>query len=103
MRTFEIKSSMESHISHCVAEHFGSRPKAYSKDRIETYLKLEEYKQNGINILDIILKSLNKNEVYVYNEKEVSFAMFDKDTNLLPMRSTKNPVPIVLDKIVHIS
>lgn len=103
MSTCEIKSSMESHISHCVAEHFGSRPKAYSKDNIETYLKLEEYKQNGINILDIVLKCINKNEDYIYNEKEVSFAMFDKDPNLLPVRSTKNPVSILLDKIAHIS
>lgn len=101
MSTCDIKSSMESHISHCVAEHFGSRPKAYSKDRIETYLKLEEYKQNGINILDIILKSLNKSEDYVYNEKEVSFAMFDRDTNLLPTCSTKNPISIILNKLAY--
>jgi len=36
----EIKSSMESHISHCVASHFGSRPKGYSRKRIEKYIKL---------------------------------------------------------------
>lgn len=103
MSTCKIKSSMESHISHCVAEHFGSRPKAYSKDNIENYLKLEEYKQNGINILDLILKCINKSEDYIYNEKEASFAMFDKDTNLLPVCSTKNPVSIVLNKIAHMS
>ena len=101
MSSCDIKSSMESHISHCVAEHFGSRPKAYSKDRIETYLKLEECKQNGINILDIILKSLNKSEDYVYNEKEVSFAIFDRDTNLLPACSTKNPISIILNKLAY--
>lgn len=101
MKTCNIKSSMESHISHCVAEHFGSRPKAYSRDRIETYLKLEEYKQNRINILDIILKCLNKDDDYVYNEKEVSFAMFDKDTNLLPVCSTKNPISIILNKLAY--
>lgn len=92
---------MESHISHCVAEHFGSRPKAYSKDRIETYFKLEECKQNGINILDIILKSLNKSEDYVYNEKEVSFAIFDRDTNLLHACSIKNPISIILNKLAY--
>lgn len=46
MTTCNIKFSMESHISHCVAEHFGSRPKGYSKNRIKNYLKLKEYKQN---------------------------------------------------------
>lgn len=101
MSTCDVKSSMESHISHCVAEHFGSRPKAYSKDRIENYLKLEEYKQNGINILDIILKCINKTDEYIYNEKEVSFAMFDKNTNLIPACSTKNTISIVLNKIAY--
>lgn len=31
----EIKSSMESHIFHCVAQHFGSRPKGYSKKELK--------------------------------------------------------------------
>ena len=30
------KSSMEAHIQHCVASHFSSVPKAYSKENIET-------------------------------------------------------------------
>lgn len=103
MSTCEVKSSMESHISHCVAEHFGSRPKGYSKDRIEKYLKLEECKQNGINILDLILKLINKDKDsnYKYNEKEVNFAMFDKDTSLLPARTTSNPISIILNKIAY--
>lgn len=58
-------------------------------------------KQNGINILDIILKSLNKDENYIYNEKEVSFAIFDRDTNLLLVCSTKNPISFVLNKIAY--
>ena len=103
MSTCEIKSSMESHISHCVAEHFGSRPKGYSKDRIENYLKLEECKQNGINILDLILKLIGKKkgEIYKYNEKEVNFAMFNKNTSLLPTYATINPISIVLNKIAY--
>lgn len=101
MSSCSIKSSMESHISHCVAEHFGSRPKGFSKDRIENYLKLEEYKQNGINILDIVLKCFSNDEGFTYNEKEVSFSMFDKDTSLLPICTSKNPVSIILNKLAY--
>lgn len=101
MSSCGIKSSMESHISHCVAEHFGSRPKGFSKDRIENYLKLEEYKQNGINILDIVLKCFSNDEEFTYNEKEVSFSMFDKDTSLLPICTSKNPVSIILNKLAY--
>lgn len=101
MSSCSIKSSMESHISHCVAEHFGSRPKGFSKDRIENYLKLEEYKQNGINILDIVLKCFSNDEEFTYNEKEVSFSMFDKDTSLLPICTSKNPVSIILNKLAY--
>ena len=52
MKYSDIKSSMESHISHCIASHFGSRPKAYSEKHIQTYLKLQEASLNNINILD---------------------------------------------------
>lgn len=101
MKSCDIKSSMEAHISHCVAEHFGSRPKGYSKNTIENYLKLEEYKQNGINILDLVLKSMKNDKDYVYNEKEVNFSMFDKDTSLLPIKSSKNPISILLNNIAY--
>ena len=74
---------MESHISHCLAEHFGSRSKGYSKNTISKYLKLHEYFLNGINIYDLYLKTYNK-EDYVYNEKELNFSMFDKSNSNLP-------------------
>ncbi len=96
----KVKSSMESHISHCVANKFGSRPKGYSKSKIENYIKLEEYKQNGINIMDMYLKSLNKSgNKFIYNEKEVSFSIFEKGTSILPIRSSKSPVSLLLHSI----
>ena len=49
----ECRSSMESHISHCIASHFSSRPKAYSKTNIEKLLKLQEAKLNGIGRNDL--------------------------------------------------
>ena len=60
MKDREIRSSMESHISHYVADYFGSRPKGFSRKRIEKYIKLQEYKANGINIMDLYLQSYNK-------------------------------------------
>lgn len=42
MKHSDIKSSMEAHISHCIASKFGSRPKAYSDNYCYTYLKLQE-------------------------------------------------------------
>ena len=93
MREREIKSSMESHISHCVANVFGSRPKGYSKTRLENYLKLEEAKLNNINIMDLYLKSFGRSkDEYIYNKKEVSYSVFDRDTSILPVRASSSPL-----------
>lgn len=90
MKECQYKSSMESHISHCIAEQFGSRPKAYSKNNISNYLKLHEYLLNEINILDLYLKSYNNSE-YQYNEKELDFSLFDNSNSNLPaLYSGKN-------------
>ena len=67
MKYSDIKSSMEGHISHCIASKFGSRPKAYSDKNCYTYLKLQEASLNNINILDYYLKSCYSNEDYIYN------------------------------------
>ena len=84
MKYCEVKSSMESHISHCIAEQFGSRPKAYSKEKVSKYLKLQEYFLNGINIYDLYLKTYN-NEDYVYNEKELNFNIFEQSSSNVPI------------------
>lgn len=101
MKSCEIKSSMESHISHCVADHFGSRPKGYSSSRIEKYLKLQEYKLNGINILDLYFNSSYKDDDFTYNEKEINFSLFDKSISYLPVCTSKNPISILLHKIAY--
>ena len=95
---------MESHISHCVAATFGSRPKGYSKKLIQKYIKLEEYKQNGINIMDLYLCSynLNDNIDFVYNQKEVSLSSFERKTSSnIPVKSTTNPIGNLLGKIAY--
>ena len=42
MKNSLCKSSMESHIQHCMASTFSSAPKGYSRQNIETYVKLQE-------------------------------------------------------------
>ena len=79
------KSSMEAHIEHCIASSFASVPKAYSKENIEVYLKLQEVVLNGISIFDYYLDTYNSNDNYIYNnEKEVNYSMFEHFTSNLP-------------------
>lgn len=101
MKYSEVKSSMESHISHCIASKFGSRPKAYSNNYCQTYLKLQEASLNGINILDYYLKSCYAGEDFKYNEKEIDFSLFDKSISNLPIVTSNNPISIILNQIAH--
>lgn len=103
MKYSDIKSSMESHISHCIASHFGSRPKAYSDKYIQTYLKFQEASLNNVNILDYYLKSSYSIENYIYNKNEISFAIFDKSISNLPVCSSANPISIIINKILNSS
>lgn len=101
MKDREIRSSMESHISHYVADYFGSRPKGFSRKRIEKYIKLQEYKANGINIMDLYLQSYNKTKEdnFIYNKEKVSFSLFENNTSILPTRSSANPLSCLLNNI----
>ena len=101
MNDREIKSSMESHISHYLANYFGSRPKGFSETRIENYIKLQEAKANGINIMKLYLSSYNKKEEdnFVYNEQDVSFSIFEKSSSNIPIKSSSNPISAVLNNI----
>lgn len=103
MKYSDVKSSMESHISHCIASKFGSRPKAYSDNYCQTYLKLQEAYLNNINILDYYLKSCYAGEDFKYNEKEIDFSLFDKSISNLPVITSNNPVSIILNRIAHYS
>lgn len=101
MKEREVKSSMESHISHCVASTFGSRPKGYSKIRIEKYIKLVEYRNNNINILDLYLNSYNKHDEYVYKKNEVSYSIFEHNTSIVPAKSSNNPISVLLNNLAY--
>ena len=73
----ECRSSMESHISHCIASYFSSRPKAYSKNTIEDLLKLVEAKINGIDIQRLYLKSYKNSESISIENEELNFSILE--------------------------
>ena len=68
MLELNIGSSMESHISHLIASFFSSRPKGFSTKRIKQYLKLNDYKNNGLNIFNIYMQSYNNTEIIKIEE-----------------------------------
>ena len=53
-----MKCSMESHISHILADLFTSRPKAYSKNGLRKLLKLRLLKVNKVDIKQLYLNQL---------------------------------------------
>lgn len=81
MLDLKIGSSMESHISHLIASFFSARPKGFSTKRIKQYLKLNDYKNNGINIFRLYLTSYNNNEIININEDTTFNTTFDNFTN----------------------
>ena len=81
MLALNIGSSMESHISHLIASFFASRPKGYSTERIKQYLKLNDYKNNGINIFKLYMQSYNNDEIVTINENTVNNYTFDNFQN----------------------
>lgn len=102
MKNSACKSSMEAHIEHCIASTFSSVPKAYSKNDIETYLKLQELKLNNINIFKYYLDTFDSSDEYVYNEKEVDFSIFDKKlTSNVPIINSNSPVSKTFSSIAH--
>lgn len=58
LRNPYIKCSMESHISHILADLFTARPKAYSESGLRKLLKLRLLKINHVNIKELYLNQL---------------------------------------------
>lgn len=81
MLELKIGSSMESHISHLIASMFASRPKGFSTKRIKQYLKLNDYKNNNINIFKLYMQSYKNNEVIKINEECTDDYVFDNFEN----------------------
>lgn len=103
MKNSLCKSSMEAHIEHCIASAFSSVPKAYSNEHIETYLKLQEMKLNGINIINYYIETYNSSNDYIYNnEKEVDFSIFENNsTSNLGCQLSSNGLSKALYSLAH--
>ena len=81
-----IKCSMESHISHILADLFTARPKAYSENGLRKLLKLRMLKVNKVNIKELYLNQLinptiknNKINNLKINTNKI---LFSKNTNM---------------------
>ena len=96
------KSSMEAHIEHCIASMFSSVPKAFSRNNIETYLKLQEMILNDVNIFCYYLDTFQSFDESTYsNEKEVTFSLFEKTTSNIPNLSTSNSKSFTIHSIAY--
>ena len=67
-----IKCSMESHISHILADLFTARPKAYSKNGLRKLLKLRLLKINQVNIKELYFHQLINPNITISNNKELN-------------------------------
>ena len=79
MLNLNIGSSMESHISHLITSFFSSRPKSFSRKRINKYLKLNDYKHNNINIFKLYLNTYYKKQTVILNENTYNYEIFAPD------------------------
>ena len=79
-----MRYSMESHISHILADLFTARPKAYSKKGLNHLLKLRLLKVNGTDIKKLYLnKLINPSEINECNTQtkiNVNKIIFPTDT-----------------------
>ena len=78
-----MKCSMEAHISHCFADIFTSRPRAYSEKGLRHLLKLRLLKLNDVDIQTTyfnVIKGVYDN-IYEINSKIFSFNYENSNNN----------------------
>ncbi len=51
--------------------------------------------------MNLYLKSYNKNNSYVYNEKELSYSILEQDNSIIPTKSSNNPISILLNRLAY--
>lgn len=104
MLKLNIGSSMESHISHLIASFFASHPKGFSTKRIDQYLKLNDYKNNGINIFKLYLQSYNNNEIIDIDESVINTYIYDNfNAGNIPILNDGHVTPVyeALNVLAH--
>ncbi len=81
---------------------YSAIPKAYSKDNIENYLKIQEIFLNNVSILKYYLDTYNSDENYVFNEeKEVYHSPLKQFTSNIPIIRTSSHYSKALYGISH--
>ena len=104
MLKLNIGSSMESHISHLISSFFASRPKGFSTKRINQYLKLNDYKNNNINIFKLYMQSYKNNEIIEINEDIANNYTYDNFNNgNIPILNEGHIIPTyeILNALAH--
>lgn len=86
----DVGSSMESHISHYIASTFASRPKGFSAKKIDKYLRLNDYKNNGLNLFNIYAQTYDKMEEIEINNSNINYSMFEKKNALSVITKGEN-------------
>ena len=104
MQKLNIGSSMESHISHLIASFFSARPKGFSTKRIEKYLKLNDYKNNKINIFKLYAQSYKNIEEINICEDKLDYSIFEnipKGNVTILNRGIVSPTYQILNELAH--
>ena len=104
MQKLNIGSSMESHISHLIASFFSARPKGFSTKRIEKYLKLNDYKNNKINIFKLYAQSYKNIEEINICEDKLDYSIFEnipKGNVTILNRGIVSPIYQILNELAH--
>ena len=104
MQKLNIGSSMESHISHLIASFFSARPKGFSTKRIEKYLKLNDYKNNKINIFKLYAQFYKNIEEINICEDKLDYSIFEnilKGNVPILNRGIVSPTYQILNELAH--
>ena len=104
MQKLNIGSSMESHISHLIASFFSARPKGFSTKRIEKYLKLNDYKNNKINIFKLYAQFYKNIEEINICEDKLDYSIFEnipKGNVTILNRGIVSPTYQILNELAH--
>ena len=81
-----MKCSMESHISHILADLFTARPKVYSEKELRKLLKLRLLKINKVNIKELYLNQLN----HPPQSKEINQLKINANKIIFPTNTKTN-------------
>lgn len=81
-----------------------ARPKGFSTKKINQYLKLNDYKNNSINIFKLYMQSYNNTEVVKIDENVANTYVYDNfNTGNIPILNDGHVAPVyeTLNALAH--